>query len=117
MPKAVTGSMITLTSSENSTTQLQLPASLDPSARVQLFVIIRDKFESATIFRLPPVQVTTDLSTVNDLLDVSQTTKHPLLQQMNHEDQNVAAPIMQSFIQVMDEIREQKLYLASQSNI
>ena len=96
---------------------MELPASLDPSQKVFLVVVVHDKFDAATVFRLPPVQVTTDLKSITDLVDLSQSMSHPLIKLMSNEDQHTAAPIIQSVIQVFDEIREQDLRLFPTSKI
>ena len=111
----LTSSFLILKSSERATTQLQLPASLDPSKKISLIVAVRDKFDAATTVRLEPVQVTTDMKTINSLPDLSKAIDHPLVTVLHSEDQNIAAPVVQSLVQVFDEIRKQDLDLAEQS--
>ena len=97
-----------LFSSKNSTNEIPLIASLNPSKKLLLTVKIRDKFGAATEFELKPISIVTNFVTIGDF-------SNPLFQLIFHPDQNIAAARIHSFLQIFDEINDEFLRLAEKN--
>lgn len=107
--------------STRSIIQLYLPASVDSQSSIDLIIHIRDTFDAVFEFHIPSVTVLADSSRISNFIDAltksnDRLSSDPIFRLLTGDDPNIVGQLVTSLSQVFNEMHEQFIQFAVQSN-